>query len=84
LNKIVLVLLALTAVSGVGVLSWNNFVVELQPFQIFNSFAEFDNPQCACVSVCVCVCVVESVLGQSPFAHRQAALCVCVARSATM
>ena len=50
MNKIVLVLLALTAVSGVGVLSWNNFVVDLQPFQIFNSFAEFDNPQCACAN----------------------------------
>jgi len=50
LNKIVLVLLALTVVSGVGVLSWNNFVVELQPFQIFNSFAEFDDSQCACAN----------------------------------
>lgn len=48
MNKVVLVLLALTAVSGVGVLSWNNFVVDLQPFQIFNSFAEFDDPICTC------------------------------------
>jgi len=51
LNKVVLVLLALTAVSGVGVLSWNNFDIDLQPFQIFSSFDQFDDSICTCADL---------------------------------
>jgi len=48
LNKIVLVLIAVTAVSGVAVLSNNVFTIDLQPYMIFNSFDEFADPICTC------------------------------------
>jgi len=49
LNKIVLVLIALTAISGVGVLANNMFIIDLQPYQIFNSFDQFTDPICTCL-----------------------------------
>jgi len=48
MNKIVLVLIAVTAVSGVAVLSNNVFTIDLQPYMIFNSFDEFADPICTC------------------------------------
>ena len=48
MNKIVLVLIAITAVSGVAVLSNNVFTIDLQPYMIFNSFDEFTDPICTC------------------------------------
>jgi hypothetical protein len=48
MNKIVLALIALTAISGVGVLSSNMFSIDLQPYMIFNSFDEFTDPICTC------------------------------------
>jgi len=48
LNKFVLISLGLAAISGVGVLSSNIFSIGLQPFQVFNSFSDFDNSVCTC------------------------------------
>ncbi len=49
MNKVVLVLVALSVISGVGVLGSNVFEIELQNYKIFNSFSEFDNPTCSCL-----------------------------------
>jgi len=49
MNKVVLVLVALSVISGVGVLGSNVFEIELQKYKIFNSFSEFDNPTCSCL-----------------------------------
>ena len=48
MNKFVLISLGLAAISGVGVLSSNIFSIGLQPFQVFNSFSDFDNSVCTC------------------------------------
>lgn len=48
MNKVVLALIAITAISGVAVLSSNVFPIDLQSYQIFNSFDEFTDPVCTC------------------------------------
>ena len=48
MNKFVLIALVLSVISGVGVLSTNIFNVDLQRFQVFHSFSEFDNSVCTC------------------------------------
>ena len=48
MNKFVLISLVLAAISGVGVLSSNIFSIDLQPFQVFNSFSDFGNSVCTC------------------------------------